>query len=135
MRAYSVDLRRKVVEAVLGGMPKAQAARIFGIGISTVKRYVDKAHKGEGLAPKRPPGKKRKPALLFGLEGEYLLRGRGPREGATVLFSGRNPLNAYGKPDVPVRRSSRRFRAFPYSRAASEIRTTEFHGKNVSLPG
>jgi transposase-like protein len=30
MRAYSVDFRRKVVEAVLRGMPKAQAARAFG---------------------------------------------------------------------------------------------------------
>jgi transposase len=57
MRAYSLDLRRKVVEAVLRGMPKAEAARTFGIGISTVKRYVGKAHKGEDLAPSRPPGK------------------------------------------------------------------------------
>jgi transposase len=60
MRAYSLDLRRKVVEAVLRGMPKAETARTFGIGISTVKRYVGKTHKGEDLAPRRPPGKKRK---------------------------------------------------------------------------
>jgi transposase-like protein len=59
MRAYSLDLRRKVVEAVLRGMPKAEAARTFGIGISTVKRYVGKAHKGEDLAPRRPPGRRR----------------------------------------------------------------------------
>jgi transposase len=58
--SYSLDLRRKVVEAVLRGMPKAEAARSFGIGISTVKRYVGKAHKGEDLAPRRPPGKSRK---------------------------------------------------------------------------
>ena len=48
-----------MVEAVLRGMPKAEAARTFGIGISTVKRYVGKAHKGEDLAPRRPPGKRR----------------------------------------------------------------------------
>ncbi len=59
-----MDLRRKVVDAVLGGMPKAQAAqaqaaRTFGIGISTVKRYVSKAHKGEDLSPRRPPGRRR----------------------------------------------------------------------------
>ena len=41
-------------------MPQAEAARTFGIGISTVKRYVDKAQKGEDLAPKKPPGQKRK---------------------------------------------------------------------------
>ena len=45
-----------MVEAVLRGMPKAEAARSFSIGISTVKRYVDNAHKGEDLAPRRPPG-------------------------------------------------------------------------------
>jgi transposase len=59
MKAYSVDLRQKIVDAVLGGRPKARVARSFGVGISTVKRYVSKAQKGESLAPKRPPGKKR----------------------------------------------------------------------------
>ena len=49
-----------MVEAVLRGMPKAETARTFGIGISTVKRYVGKAQKGEDLAPRKPPGKKRK---------------------------------------------------------------------------
>ena len=48
-----------MVEAVLRGMPKAEAARNFGIGISTVKRYVSKVHKGEDLAPSRAPGRRR----------------------------------------------------------------------------
>ena len=48
-----------MVEAVIRGMPKAEAARTFGIGISTVKRYVSKVHKGEDLAPSRPPGRRR----------------------------------------------------------------------------
>ncbi len=39
MRAYSEDLRRKIVDAIGRGMPKAEAARTFGVGISTVKRY------------------------------------------------------------------------------------------------
>ncbi len=47
-----------MVEAILRGMPKAEAARTFGIGISTVKRYVVKAHKGQDLAPRRAPGKR-----------------------------------------------------------------------------
>ncbi len=49
-----------MVEAVRQGMPKAEAARTFGVGISTVKRYVDKAKKGESLSPRKPPGRKRK---------------------------------------------------------------------------
>lgn len=60
MKAYSVDLRRKIVKAVLSGRPKAQVARTFGVGISTVKRYTTKAQGGESLLPKRPPGKRRK---------------------------------------------------------------------------
>jgi len=60
MRAYSVDLRRKIVEAVQRGMAKAQAARAFGVGISSVKRYVNLAQESESLVPKKPPGKERK---------------------------------------------------------------------------
>jgi transposase len=60
MRAYSSDLRHKVVEAVLRGMPKVEVARSFGIGVSIVKPYMGKAHKGEDLAPRRAPGKGRK---------------------------------------------------------------------------
>ena len=57
MKAYSVDLRRKIVEAVETGTPKAQVARTFGIGLSTVKRYAGRAERGEGLAPRKsqPP--------------------------------------------------------------------------------
>ncbi len=39
MKAYSEDLRQKVVQAVERGMPKSQAARLFGISLSSVKRY------------------------------------------------------------------------------------------------
>ena len=57
MKAYSEDLRRKIVDAIGRGMPKAEAARTFGIGISTVKRYATKAQRGESLEPGRATGK------------------------------------------------------------------------------
>ena len=61
MRAYSVDLREKIVDAVLGrAMSKEEAPRTFGVGISSVKRYVYKAQRAESLAPGIAPGKKRK---------------------------------------------------------------------------
>lgn len=41
-------------------MPKAQAARTFRVGISTVKRYATKAQRGESLAPGKAPGKRPK---------------------------------------------------------------------------
>jgi transposase len=56
MSGYSVDLRRRIVSAVEGGMSKAQAARTFSVSLSSVKRYVEKAEKGEPLAPKKRPG-------------------------------------------------------------------------------
>lgn len=57
MKAYSEDLRKKIVDAIERGMPKAEAARIFGVGISTVKRYATKAQRGESLQPGKAPGK------------------------------------------------------------------------------
>jgi transposase len=60
MKAYSEDLRKKIVSAIERGMPKAQAARTFGVGISTVKRYATKARRGEPLEPGKAPGKRPK---------------------------------------------------------------------------
>ena len=60
MKAYSIDLRRKIVDAIERGMPKAQAARTFAVGISTVKRYATKAQRGEPLEPAKAPGKRPK---------------------------------------------------------------------------
>jgi transposase len=56
MSGYSVDLRRRIVSSVEAGMPKARAARTFSVSLSSVKRYVEKAEKGESLAPKKRPG-------------------------------------------------------------------------------
>jgi transposase len=60
MKAYSEDLRRKIVDAIERGMLKAQAARTFRVGISTVKRYATKARRGESLEPGKAPGKRPK---------------------------------------------------------------------------
>jgi transposase-like protein len=60
MNAYSEDLRKKIVEAVERGMPKIEAARTFGVGISSVKRYVATYRERRSLAPKKRPGSKPK---------------------------------------------------------------------------
>jgi transposase len=39
MKAYSEDLRSKIVEAAERGMSTSEAARPFGVGISSVKRH------------------------------------------------------------------------------------------------
>jgi transposase len=56
MNGFSEDLRRRVVSAVEGGMSKSQAARTFSVSLSSVKRYVNKAQRGESLTPKKSPG-------------------------------------------------------------------------------
>jgi transposase len=39
MSGYSLDLRKKIVESVKKGVPKAETARRFGVDRATVKRY------------------------------------------------------------------------------------------------
>ena len=56
MSGYSEDLRKRIILAVEGGMSKAQAARTFSVSLSSVKRYVGKAQRGESLAPKKRIG-------------------------------------------------------------------------------
>ena len=93
MNAYSEDLRKKIVEAVERGMPKIEAAKTFGVGISSVKRYVAAAREGRSLAPKKRPGSKPKldegarrlleadleerPAATLPERGDFLRRVRG----------------------------------------------------------
>ena len=61
MKASSEDLRRKVVQAIEErGMSKSQAARLFGISLSSVKRYSRTARQGGSLKPRKSPGRPRK---------------------------------------------------------------------------
>lgn len=60
MNPYSLDLRKKIVEAKQRGMPTADVAKTFGVGASTVKRYAAAARKGSSLAPKKRPGSRPK---------------------------------------------------------------------------
>ncbi len=60
MRAYSEDLRKKIVAAVERGMPKAHAARLFDVSLSSVKRYARSVRQGDSLTPKKSTGRPRK---------------------------------------------------------------------------
>jgi transposase len=57
MKAYSEDLRRKIVDAVRRGVPKGEAATLFGVSLSSVKRFARMEREGDSLAPKKPPGR------------------------------------------------------------------------------
>ena len=61
MDAYSEDLRRKIVQGVeQRRMSKSEAARVFGVSLSSIKRYVKAACEGRSLSPGKAPGKKPK---------------------------------------------------------------------------
>jgi transposase len=58
MKAYSEDLRQKVVEAVQErGTSKSEAARLFGISLSSVKRYTKLASERKPLTPRKGGGR------------------------------------------------------------------------------
>ena len=52
MKAYSEDLRLRVIAAVDGGMPRSEAARVFGVGRATVKRSLQLRRETVGLVPR-----------------------------------------------------------------------------------
>jgi transposase len=60
MKAYSEDLRTKILEAVDRGMPKSEAAKTFAVSRSSVKRYAAARREGRPLAPRKHPGSKPK---------------------------------------------------------------------------
>ncbi len=59
MKAYSMDLRERIAAAVGGGRSKAAAARVYAVGLSTVKRYARQQATAGHLRAKSPPGRAR----------------------------------------------------------------------------
>ena len=62
MNGYSKDLRLKVLDALDRGTPRREAASLFGVSLSTLKRWLGRRRDGEDLAPKPSPG--RTPSIL-----------------------------------------------------------------------
>jgi transposase len=60
MRAYSLDLRKKIVESVKRGVPNSETARRFGVDRATVKRYCKQLDERGTLEPRKAPGKRPK---------------------------------------------------------------------------
>jgi transposase len=60
MKAYSLDLRTKIVESVRKGISKSETARRFSVDRSTVKRYLKQLDQEDSLVPKKSPGSRSK---------------------------------------------------------------------------
>ncbi len=62
MRAYSLDLRERVVRAVDQGHPRSEIVKLLGMSSATIKRYLKRrretGHLHQRPIPGRPPQKR-----------------------------------------------------------------------------
>jgi transposase len=72
MKAYSVDLREKVLRAVDQGYPRAEIIMLLGVSRATIKRYLKQRRETGSVAPKAIPG--RTPKKLGLLQAELVMQ-------------------------------------------------------------
>jgi transposase len=53
MKAYSIDLRKKIVQSVRKGISKSETARRFDVNRSTVQRYIKQLEEEGSLLRRR----------------------------------------------------------------------------------
>ena len=81
-KPYSIDLRERVVAAVLtGGLSRHRAAAQFGLGVSTVINWVRRVQETGSVAPGQMGGQK--PKAIAGEHAAFL--SRRVRDGAFTL--------------------------------------------------
>jgi transposase len=66
MRAYSMDLRKRVLAAVDRGTPRKEIVRTLGVSEPTIRRYLRLRRETGSVAPKPPP----KPTFSIGQSAE-----------------------------------------------------------------
>jgi transposase len=81
MRVYSLCLRERIVQAVDSGQSQREAARRFGVGGSSVKRYLHQRQQRGSLQRRPIPGGQRR----IGREQEAVLWARLAAEPAATL--------------------------------------------------
>jgi transposase len=70
MKAYSVDLREKVLRAVDQGYPRQEIVKLLGVSRARIKRYLKQRRETGSVAPKAIPG--RRPKKLGLLQAELV---------------------------------------------------------------
>lgn len=78
MRAFSYDLRQRILHAVDQGMPRAAIIQTFAVSRSTIKRYLKLRRETGDVKPKAIPGRlsKKGTALYAGLLSQREVRAR-----------------------------------------------------------
>jgi len=57
MKAYTLDLRLKVLDAVDRGIPRKEVVRTFGVAMPTIDRYLRLRRQTGEIGPGRSPGR------------------------------------------------------------------------------
>jgi transposase len=70
VKAYSVDLREKVLRAVDQGYAREEIVKLLGVSLATIKRYLKQRRETGTVAPKAIPG--RPPKKLGPLQAELV---------------------------------------------------------------
>jgi transposase len=72
MKAYSIDVRERVVRAVDQGRPRAEIVQLFGVSLATLKRYRKQRRDKGHVRPKAIPGRtpKKRAKVEAGLEAQ-----------------------------------------------------------------
>lgn len=60
MEPYSADLRERLLRAIDAGLSRAEAARLFGVGISSIKRWRVQQRQTGSVAALPRPGRHRR---------------------------------------------------------------------------
>ena len=60
MKQYSADLRERLLGAIDAGLPQVEAARLFGVSVSSIKRWRTQQHETGSLAALPRPGRHRR---------------------------------------------------------------------------
>jgi transposase len=69
-KPYSVDLRKRVVAAIVGGMSRNQAAKQFGVAISTAIGWMQRVEQTGSVAPGQMGG--HRPKTISGQHAAWL---------------------------------------------------------------
>ena len=59
MKAYSIDLRRRVLAALDSGMPRSEIIRLFQVSQGSITRWARQRRTSGDLSAKRPSGRPR----------------------------------------------------------------------------
>ena len=60
MKQYSADLRERLLGAIDAGLPQVEAARLFGVSVSSIKRWRQQQRETGSLVARRRTGRRRR---------------------------------------------------------------------------